>query len=29
MPVDHFASGLYFIRAESDGQKWHGSFIKK
>lgn len=29
MPVGHFASGLYFIRAESDGQKWHGSFIKK
>lgn len=29
MPVDHFASGLYFIQAESDGRKWHGSFIKK
>lgn len=28
MLVDHFATGLYSIQAESDGKKRHGSFIK-
>ncbi|HAD34507.1 MAG TPA: hypothetical protein DCF44_08425 [Chitinophagaceae bacterium] len=28
MLVDHFATGLYSIQAESDGRKRHGGFIK-
>lgn len=29
IPVRQLANGLYFIQAESQGERWHGSFLKK